>query len=123
MAELVFRAERINSNLIFNVFVRPWQMTNPEASQLIDAVSGNGGNALVLSLPWSKTIKDDKAANFVAIFRYRQLLAHGIAIILVPSEDTKTDGSVEDLINWVSTWSRPRDHLYFAFPYWAQPPY
>jgi len=111
-------AEAGNGNAVFNIFVRPWEMSNDDMKQLINAVAGNGGNGVSFPLPWSKSIKDDKNALGWAIYRYRQLLDHHISVILVPSDDAPQN----DLYNWMYSWRRPGDRLYIAWPYWEAPP-
>lgn len=115
MKELRKLAEYTDANTMFNVFVRPWEMSDEETKQLIDAVGW--GNAVSLPLPWSKSIKDDKNANAWAIYRYRQMLKAGLAIVLVPSDDAPE----EALVHWVSTWKQKGDHIYYAFPEWKAP--
>ncbi len=115
MAELRDMAEAAKANVIFNVFVRPWELSDKEVNQLTAAVGP--GNAISLPLPWSKSIKDDKTANAWAIYRYRQILKSGVVVILIPSDDAP----IEELIHWTSTWKKPNDHIYYASPIWEAP--
>jgi len=103
---------------IFNVFVRPWELTEEETNQLIAAVAGNDQNALSFPIPWMRQLKDDKARTAWAIYRYRQLLDHGIVIILIPSADADS----YELTGWLATWRRPFDRVYIAAPYSEPPP-
>ena len=117
LRELGERALHINT--VFNVFVRPWQLTDVETKQLTDAVAGLGGNGISLPLPWSESIKNDTVANNWAIYRYRQILDRGITVILIPSDDAPRN----DLYKWVNTWRRRTDRIYFATPFQEVPPY
>jgi hypothetical protein len=115
MQELRNIAQGLKASTIFNIFVRPWEMSNQDMKQLVEAVGA--GNAVSLPLPWSLSIKDDKNANAWAIYRYRQLLDNGIVVIVIPS----VEAPEEKLIAWVSSWRRPNDHIYFATPTWKAP--
>jgi hypothetical protein len=117
MKALRIIATSLRATVIFNVFVRPWELSEQETKQLIEAVGR--GNAIALPLPWSKQIKNDKNATGWAIYRYRQLLDAGIAVIMIPSSDAPT----RDLIHWVWTWSKPNDLIYYSTPTWSDPPW
>ena len=110
-------ANELNSRIIFGVFVRPWEMTEPESKQLIDAIGS--GNGIALPLPWSKSIENDKTANAWAIYRYRQMLNAGMAVIMIPSDDAP----LKDIMTWVASWRAPQDKIYFAAPVWNAPPW
>lgn len=108
-------AHNNRETIVFNVFMRSWELTDTETLQLISAVGY--GNAISLPLPWSKSIKNNKNANGWAIFRYQQMLNNGIVLIFIPSNDAPE----KDLYEWLATWRRPSDHVYLALPYWKEP--
>jgi hypothetical protein len=113
--ELRILAATLRQITIFNVFVRPWEMTDKDIKILIDAIGP--GNAISLPLPWSLAIKDDKNAQGWAIYRYRQLLDKGIVVVMIPSGDAPTG----KLIKWVSTWRKSSDLIYFSTPSGSEP--
>jgi hypothetical protein len=115
MTVLTVLAASHQTHLIFNVFARPWELSDQETVQLINAVGF--ANGVSFPLPWSLSIKDDKRAAGWAVYRYRQLLDKGIAVILIPSKEAPAG----ELSKWIATWRRSTDPLYIAAPYWDEP--
>jgi hypothetical protein len=114
MKEIRELGEAMGSVPIFNVAVHVGELSDAEAAQLIEAI-GHGG--LLLEMPWHSEIRKDPAATEHARLRYRQLLDSGMAIIMAEpgAEPSST------LVNWVTTWRKPSDHLYFSGAFWKQP--
>ncbi len=114
MKELSELGEATNSVQVFNISVHVGELSDAEAAQLIDAVGHSG---VLLEMPWHQEIRKDPAATERARLRYRQLLDSGMAIIMAEpgAEPSRA------LVNWVNTWRKPTDHLYFAGAFWKQP--
>ena len=101
-------AESLKANVIFSIFMRPWEVNDKEMKQLISGVGAY--NAIAMQIPWSKSIKEDTNAKNWAIYRYRQILDSNIVVILVPSDDAP----IAELTKWVSTWRRPTDMIFYS---------
>lgn len=99
---------------IFNIAVHVGEMSDEDTRLLIKAV-GSGG--ILLEMPWHKKIRDDPAATKRAKNRYRQLLDSGMGIILAPPGAEPP----QELVEWVSTWRKPTDHLYFGGAFYKAP--
>ena len=114
MEEIRKLAESMSSLAIFNLALNVGEMSDEETTELIHAV-GSGG--ILLEMPWAKGIQANPAATERAKKRYRQLLDTGMGIILAPPGQ----GPSQELVDWVSTWRKPSDHLYFAGVFYKQP--
>lgn len=106
--------DSMGSRQIFNIAVHPGEMSDEETVQLIEAV-GQGG--ILLEMPWHENIRNNPVATEKAKTRYRQLLDSGMGIIMAPpgAEPPK------ELVDWVSTWRKPTDHLYFGGAFYEPP--
>jgi len=107
-------AESMGSLAIFNLALNVGEMSDEETAELIKAV-GPGG--ILLENPWAKSIQANPAATERAKKRYRQLLDAGMGIILTPPGQ----GPSQELVDWVNTWRKPSDHIYFAGVFYKQP--
>jgi hypothetical protein len=76
---------------------------------------GDGG--ILLEMPWHEDIQKNAAATERARIRYRQLLDSGMGIIMAPPGAEPP----EQLVNWVRTWRKPTDHLYFGGAFYKVP--
>lgn len=114
MKELRELAEGQGAVAIFNVAVHPGEMSDAETSELIEAI-GHGG--LMLEMPWHTDIRKNPAATERARSRYRQLLDAGVAIIMAEPGAEPSNA----LVDWVNSWRKPTDHIYFAGAFWKQP--
>ena len=106
--------ESIGSLPIFSLALHVGELSDEETSQLIKAV-GSGG--ILLEMPWHANIRNDPAATERARRRYRELLDTGMGIIMAPPGAEPPQG----LVDWVKTWRKPTDHLYFAGVFWKAP--
>jgi hypothetical protein len=106
--------ESMGSLQIFNLSLHVGEMSDEETSQLIKAV-GKGG--ILLEMPWHENIRKNPAATERARLRYRELLDAGMGIIMA----TPGTEPPQELVNWVRTWRKPTDHLYFAGVFWKAP--
>lgn len=106
--------DAMGSRQIFNVAVHVGEMSDEETRQLIEAV-GDGG--IALEMPWHDNIRKDPAATERAKRRYRELLDSGMAIIMAPPGAEPS----QELVDWVRTWRKPTDHLYFAGAFYKPP--
>ncbi|MGC2111945.1 MAG: hypothetical protein WA655_20675 [Candidatus Korobacteraceae bacterium] len=106
--------DRMGSRQIFNVAMHAGEMSDEETRQLIEAV-GDGG--IALEMPWHDNIRNDPAATERAKRRYRELLDSGMAIIMAPPGAEPS----QQLVDWVRTWRKPADHLYFAGAFYKPP--
>ncbi len=107
-------AESMGSMAIFNLALNVGEMSDEETTQLIRAV-GSGG--ILLEMPWAKGIQANPTATERAKKRYRQMLDTGMGIIIAPPGQ----GPSQQLVDWVNTWRKPSDHLYFAGVFYKQP--
>ena len=106
--------EAMGSRQIFNIAVHIGEMSDEETRQLIEAV-GDGG--ILLEMPWHDNIRNNAAATERAKSRYRELLDSGMGIILAPPGVEPP----QDLVDWVSSWRKPTDHLYFGGAFYKAP--
>ena len=106
--------ESMGSLQIFNIAVHVGEMSDEDTRLLIKAV-GPGG--ILLEMPWHERIRNNPAATERAKNRYRQLLDSGMGIILAPPGAEPP----QELINWVRTWRKPTDHLYFGGAFYKAP--
>ena len=107
-------AESMGALAIFNISLNVGEMSDEETAELISAV-GSGG--ILLEAPWAKSIQKNPEATERARKRYRQLLDTGMGIIMAPPGT----GPSQELVDWVSTWRKPSDHIYFAGVFYKQP--
>jgi hypothetical protein len=107
-------AESKGSLAIFNLALNVGEMSDEETTELVNAV-GSGG--IMLEAPLAKGIQRNPAATDRAKKRYRQLLDTGMGIIMAPPGY----GPSQELVDWVNTWRKPSDHLYFAGVFYKQP--
>ena len=114
MEEIRKLGESMGSVQIFNVAVHVEDLSDEETRQLIQAV-GSGG--IALEMPWPKNIRDNPAKAERAKQRYRQLLDTGMGIIMVPAGAAPP----QELVDWVRTWRKPGDHLYFNGAFFKAP--
>jgi hypothetical protein len=103
----------LGSLQIFNIAVHVGLMSDDETLQLISAVADHG---ICLELPWHRSIRRDAGKTEMAKRRYRQLLDSGMGIIMMP-----LDGDPQELVQWVSTWRKPSDHIYLSALFYKPP--
>ena len=106
--------DAMGSRQIFNIAVHVGEMSEAETRALINAV-GDGG--IALEMPWHDNIRKDPAATARARERYRELLDSGMAIIMAPPGAEPP----QPLVDWVRTWRKPSDRLYFAGAFYKPP--
>jgi len=115
IAEIRALGESMGSLQIFNIGAHVEDLSDDETRELIQAV-GTGG--ILLEMPWPKDAAQHPAALARASQRYRQLLDTGMGVILDPPGGAPS----QDLVNWVRSWRKPTDHIYFGGAFFKGPP-
>ena len=115
IAEIRALGESMGSMQVFNIGARLDDLPDQGVRQLIQAV-GHGG--ILLEMPWPKNAQLRPAALERAKERYRQLLDSGMGIIL----DAPGGQPPQDLVNWIRSWRKPADHIYFGAAFFKGAP-
>jgi hypothetical protein len=113
MAEIRKIGEFQGSRVIFNISGHIGTFSDQEMTLLMCAVGSSG---IALEMPWAPAIRQSAEATERAKARYRQLLDHGAAVIMIPV-NTPEDA----LTAWVRGWREASDHLYMSGVFWKPP--
>ena len=108
--------ESQGSRLVFNVSVHLGLLSDADAEALIGAVGRNNG--ILLEDPWGAGIRKSASLTKKQEARYRQLLSHGISIVMLP-----VNMPADALMDWVHKWQQPSDRLYLGWPFFKKPNY
>jgi len=115
IAEIRALGESMGSLQIFNIGAHVDDLSDDETTELIQAV-GQGG--ILLEMPWPKDAAQHPGALARASRRYRQMLDAGMGIILDPPGGSPP----QDLVDWVRSWRKPGDHIYFGAAFFKGAP-
>jgi len=106
--------ESLGGRLVFNISAHPALLSDSDAVRLMEAIGRDNG--VLFEEPWGQATRKSPALTRKAIMRYRQLLASGIAIIVLP-----VTVPADTLTAWLSGWRQPSDRVYLGWSFWKQP--